>query len=159
MAYSILWDLQFLFRNLALIGALLLVLAESRQEGKSLFAGVPTLGDNKPKSYLQLTGRILLVFMFATLLRMEFSFMQVVVQCSEMNLFNFKSQCYKWYLDSPKRRRLRSYVARYCGLQDQVVCTDLGCVALILELLLELLVDHPRLQGDARLLEIRFLPG
>ena len=76
MAYSILWDLQFLFRNLALIGALLLVLAESRQEGKSLFAGVPTLGDNKPKSYLQLTGRILLVFMFATLLRMEFSFMQ-----------------------------------------------------------------------------------
>ena len=77
IAYSILWDLQFLFRNLALIGALLLVLAESRQEGKSLFAGVPTLGDNKPKSYLQLTGRILLVFMFATLLRMEFSFMQV----------------------------------------------------------------------------------
>nr|CAG4637247.1 EOG090X0AUC [Ceriodaphnia reticulata]SVE73117.1 EOG090X0AUC [Ceriodaphnia reticulata] len=78
VAYSILWDLQFLFRNLALIGALLLVLAESRQEGKSLFAGVPTLGDNKPKSYLQLTGRILLVFMFATLLRMEFSFMQIL---------------------------------------------------------------------------------
>jgi hypothetical protein len=43
-AYSILWDLQFLFRNLALIGALLLVLAESRVEGKSLFAGVPSLG-------------------------------------------------------------------------------------------------------------------
>jgi hypothetical protein len=39
-----LWDLQFLFRNLALIGALLLVLAESRVEGKSLFAGVPSLG-------------------------------------------------------------------------------------------------------------------
>jgi hypothetical protein len=29
---------------LALIGALLLVLAESRVEGKSLFAGVPSLG-------------------------------------------------------------------------------------------------------------------
>jgi hypothetical protein len=43
-AYSILWDFQFLFRNLALIGALLLVLAESRVEGKSLFAGVPSLG-------------------------------------------------------------------------------------------------------------------
>ena len=55
IAYSILWDLQFLFRNLALIGALLLVLAESRVEGKSLFAGVPSLGENKPKMYLQVT--------------------------------------------------------------------------------------------------------
>lgn len=35
-AYSILWDMQFLFRNLALIGALLLVLAESKAEGRSL---------------------------------------------------------------------------------------------------------------------------
>nr|CAG4645715.1 EOG090X0AUC [Lynceus sp. MCZ IZ 141354] len=78
IAYSILWDIQFLFRNLALIGALLLVLADSRVEGKSLFAGVPSLGDNKPKNYLQLTGRILLVFMFATLLRLEVSFMQIL---------------------------------------------------------------------------------
>merc|ERR1711942_308097 len=78
VAYSILWDLQFLFRNLALIGALLLVLAESRVEGKSLFAGVPSLGENKPKMYLQLAGRILLVFMFLTLLRFEMSAMQVI---------------------------------------------------------------------------------
>lgn len=78
LAYSILWDFQFLMRNLALIGALLLVLAESRVESKSLLAGVPSLGDNKPKTYLQLTGRVLLVFMFVTLLRMEISFMQIV---------------------------------------------------------------------------------
>ncbi|GLG99501.1 Surfeit locus protein 4-like protein [Gryllus bimaculatus] len=78
IAYSILWDLQFLFRNLALIGALLLVLAESRVEGRSLFAGVPSLGDNKPKNYLQLTGRILLAFMFVTLLRFEINFLQIV---------------------------------------------------------------------------------
>merc|ERR1711928_326021 len=77
VAYSILWDLQFLFRNLALIGALLLVLAESRVEGKSLFAGVPSLGENKPKMYLQLAGRVLLVFMFLTLLRFEMSAMQI----------------------------------------------------------------------------------
>ncbi|KAJ1520613.1 hypothetical protein ONE63_003722 [Megalurothrips usitatus] len=77
-AYSILWDLQFLFRNLALIGALLLVLAESRVESRSLFAGVPSLGDNKPKNYLQLTGRILIAFMFITLLRFEISFLQIV---------------------------------------------------------------------------------
>nr|CAH7751869.1 unnamed protein product [Callosobruchus chinensis] len=78
IAYGIIWDMQFLFRNLALIGALLLVLAESRGEAKSLFAGVPSLGDNKPKNYLQLTGRILLAFMFITLIRFEFSFLQIL---------------------------------------------------------------------------------
>ncbi|XP_022900013.1 surfeit locus protein 4 homolog [Onthophagus taurus] len=78
-AYSILWDLQFLFRNLALIGALLLVLAEGRGEAKSLFAGVPSLGDNKPKNYLQLTGRILIAFMFITLIRFEFTFLQILL--------------------------------------------------------------------------------
>lgn len=64
-------------RNLALIGALLLVLAESRVEGRSLFAGVPTLSDNKPKNVMQLAGRILLAFMFITLIRFELSFLQV----------------------------------------------------------------------------------
>jgi len=78
IAYSILWDMQFLFRNLALIGALLLVLAESKAETRSLFAGVPSLGENKPKEYLQLTGRILLVFMFVTLLRFDTSIMQII---------------------------------------------------------------------------------
>ncbi|KAL7303541.1 surfeit locus protein 4 homolog [Trichogramma pretiosum] len=78
VAYSILWDMQFLFRNLALIGALLLVLAESKAEGRSLFAGVPSLGENKPKNILQLTGRILLAFMFITLIRFEWSLFQVI---------------------------------------------------------------------------------
>ncbi|XP_017887248.1 surfeit locus protein 4 homolog isoform X1 [Ceratina calcarata] len=78
LAYNILWDVTFLFRNLALIGALLLVLAESRVEGRSLFAGVPSLGDNKPKNLLQLAGRILLAFMFTTLIRFEVSFLQIL---------------------------------------------------------------------------------
>merc|ERR1719450_1344034 len=60
IAYSILWDVQFLFRNFALCGALLLVLAESK-------------GENKSKSYLQLFGRILMVFMFITLLKFDLS--------------------------------------------------------------------------------------
>ena len=99
--------MQFLFRNLALVGALLLVLAESRSEGKSLFPGVPNLGENKPKiscilisnqffkiflkniylciksnlsfqEMMQLIGRILLVFMFVTLLRFDTSPMQIL---------------------------------------------------------------------------------
>lgn len=67
-----------MLRNLALIGALLLVLAESRNEARSLFAGVPSLGDNKPKSFMQLAGRILLAFMFITLIRFELSFLQII---------------------------------------------------------------------------------
>lgn len=67
-----------MLRNLALIGALLLVLAESRNEARSLFAGVPSMGDNKPKSFMQLAGRILLAFMFITLIRFELSFLQIV---------------------------------------------------------------------------------
>ena len=78
MAYSILWDLKFLMRNLALGGGVLLLLAESKAEGRSLFAGLPSLGENTPKMYMQLSGRILLVLMFLTLLRFEFSFLQLI---------------------------------------------------------------------------------
>merc|ERR1719348_2647142 len=78
IAYSILWDVQFLFRNFALCGALLLVIAESKVEDKSLFAGVPSLGENKTKSYLQLAGRVLMVFMFITVLKFELNSGQMV---------------------------------------------------------------------------------
>lgn len=61
-----------------MIGALLLVLAESRGEARSLFAGVPSMGENKPKNFMQLAGRVLLAFMFITLIRFELSFFQIV---------------------------------------------------------------------------------
>jgi uncharacterized membrane protein YphA (DoxX/SURF4 family) len=54
-----------------------LLLAESKAEGRSLFAGLPSLGENTQKTYMQLSGRILLVFMFFTLLRFEFSVLQM----------------------------------------------------------------------------------
>lgn len=60
-------------RNLALGGGLLLLLAESRSEGKSMFAGVPTVDDISPRQYMQLGGRLLLVLMFMTLLHFELS--------------------------------------------------------------------------------------
>jgi len=74
IAYQILWDVQFLMRNLALAGGLLLLLAESRAEqGKtSLMAGLPSVGDGKnAENWLQLTGRVLLVAMFVTLLHLS----------------------------------------------------------------------------------------
>jgi len=77
-AYSILWDINFLLRNMSLCGALLLLLADCKQESRSIFAGVPSLGESKPKSYMQLTGRILLVFMFATVLRLELNFFHLI---------------------------------------------------------------------------------
>lgn len=64
-------------RNLALGGGLLLLLAESRSEGKSMFAGVPTMGESSPKQYMQLGGRVLLVLMFMTLLHFDASFFSV----------------------------------------------------------------------------------
>ncbi|XP_076455079.1 surfeit locus protein 4-like [Babylonia areolata] len=79
VAYSILWDLKFLMRNLALSGGVLLLLAENKAEGKSLFAGLPSMGDNNPKQYMQLSGRILLVLMFLTLLRFEASVLQILL--------------------------------------------------------------------------------
>lgn len=78
-AYKILWDLRFLFRNLSLTGGLLLLLVENKPEAKSLFAGVPTLGDNKPKNYMQFAGRILLIVMFLTLIRADFSIMHIIL--------------------------------------------------------------------------------
>ena len=50
------------------IGELALLLAETISAKKSIYAGVPTMGeDPKEKQYLQLSGRILLVLMFMNL--------------------------------------------------------------------------------------------
>lgn len=81
------------------------MLAESKKETRSIFAGVPSLGENKPKTYLMLGGRILLVFMFLTLVRFEFSVMQVSPEInlelillfgSILSLINSNSSVVKW---------------------------------------------------------------
>ncbi|KAM4748215.1 surfeit locus protein 4-like [Rhinophrynus dorsalis] len=77
IVYNILWDMKFLMRNMALGGGLLLLLAESRSEGKSMFAGVPTVGDTSPRQYMQLGGRVLLILMFMTLIRFNTHYFNV----------------------------------------------------------------------------------
>uniref|UniRef100_A0A8C5DB85 Surfeit locus protein 4 n=1 Tax=Gouania willdenowi TaxID=441366 RepID=A0A8C5DB85_GOUWI len=57
---------------------LLLLLAESRSEGKSMFAGVPSMGESSPKQYMQLGGRVLLVLMFMTLLHFDSNFFSIL---------------------------------------------------------------------------------
>eukprot|EP00088_Acartia_fossae_P010136 TRINITY_DN14_c0_g1_i3.p1 TRINITY_DN14_c0_g1~~TRINITY_DN14_c0_g1_i3.p1 ORF type:complete len:278 (-),score=56.14 TRINITY_DN14_c0_g1_i3:223-1056(-) len=74
IAYRLIHYLPFLFRNLALMSGLFLILAESRTETKSLMAGLPRLEeDNKARNYLQLAGRAMLPFMFLTLIKLSLS--------------------------------------------------------------------------------------
>ncbi|XP_063687553.1 surfeit locus protein 4-like [Bolinopsis microptera] len=68
VGYGILFDVRFLLRNVALMGGLVLLLAEDMGEAKTMFAGVPTMGENKPQNYMQLAGRVLICLMFLTLL-------------------------------------------------------------------------------------------
>jgi uncharacterized membrane protein YphA (DoxX/SURF4 family) len=79
LAYQIIWDVKFLARNVAVGGGLLLLLAETMSDSRSLFAGVPQMSDdNKPKSYLQFGGRVLIILMLVSLLKLEMSFLRVV---------------------------------------------------------------------------------
>jgi len=87
IAYSILWDLKFLARSLSLVGAVLLILAENRKDSNKVFHQMPMMNDpNKStKSYMQLSGRILLVLMFLSLLRFSANWLEIlrnIIGCS-----------------------------------------------------------------------------
>lgn len=80
LAYNVLWSPNFFFRNLSLIGGLALLFTETFELGrKSLFAGVPKLDNERGAvNYIQLFGRITLVFMFLTIQRWELSFFYII---------------------------------------------------------------------------------
>jgi uncharacterized membrane protein YphA (DoxX/SURF4 family) len=81
VAYSVLWDVKFFMKNLAVVGGVVLLLAESQSsaDGRSLFAGLPSAGDRRnTQTYMQLGGRILLVAMFLTLLHLDFSLLPLI---------------------------------------------------------------------------------
>ncbi len=65
-------------RNLALTGGLVLLLAEASGEAKSMFAGLPSVGGNHRQSYMQLAGRLLVIFMFLTLFSFRASYLRMV---------------------------------------------------------------------------------
>jgi len=79
-------DFGFICRVLSVTGGLLLLLAEAMPKEKNLFAGLPIISENKRSAYIQLLGRVLLVFLFfsvlwgkMTLLRFSLSILGLLV--------------------------------------------------------------------------------
>lgn len=68
VGYGLIFDLNFFFRNLSVIGGLLMLLSDGLMKKKDLFAGLPQLSETDKTTYLQLAGRILLVALFFSLL-------------------------------------------------------------------------------------------
>ncbi|KAI0980864.1 hypothetical protein GJ496_005895 [Pomphorhynchus laevis] len=69
LAYNIFWDIRMALRILALVGGLLLLLVEETKASLSIYTGIPTSPKGEQSTNaLQLVGRILLIFMFASIL-------------------------------------------------------------------------------------------
>ena len=63
LGYGLIFDLNFFLRNLSVMGGLLMVLSDSWVR-KRVFAGLPQMDEKDRKMYVQLGGRILLIFLF-----------------------------------------------------------------------------------------------
>ncbi|KAK0545312.1 ER-derived vesicles protein erv29 [Tilletia horrida] len=62
--YGLIFDINFFLRNLSVIGGLLMVLSDSLAKKRNLFAGLPSISESDKRVYLQLAGRVLLIFLF-----------------------------------------------------------------------------------------------
>jgi len=63
LGYGLIFDLNFFLRNLSVMGGLLMVLSDSWVR-KRVFAGLPQMDEKDRKMYVQLGGRVLLIFLF-----------------------------------------------------------------------------------------------
>lgn len=64
LGYGLIFDLNFFLRNLSVMGGLLMVLGDSFVKKSRAFAGLPSIDEKDKKMYIQLSGRILLIFLF-----------------------------------------------------------------------------------------------
>jgi uncharacterized membrane protein YphA (DoxX/SURF4 family) len=80
LGYGLIFDLNFFLRNLSVMGGLLMVLSDSWVRKKFAPAGLPQLDEKDRKMYVQLAGRVLLIFLFiGFVFAGEWSFGRVLV--------------------------------------------------------------------------------
>ncbi|RMZ78758.1 hypothetical protein DV738_g3661, partial [Chaetothyriales sp. CBS 135597] len=80
IGYGLIFDLNFFLRNLSVMGGLLMVLGDSFVKKSRVFAGLPTIDEKDKKQYIQLGGRVLLIFLFiGFVFSGQWSFGRVVV--------------------------------------------------------------------------------
>jgi len=78
--YGLIFDINFFLRNLSVVGGLLMVFSDSMVTRKNSFAGLPTLSDDDRRKYFQLTGRVLLIFLFiGVILQGKWTLARVIV--------------------------------------------------------------------------------
>ncbi|KAJ1547518.1 hypothetical protein HK096_002566 [Nowakowskiella sp. JEL0078] len=83
IGYGLIFDTAFFFRNLSVVGGLLMLLADfyaSSKKKSNLFAGLPNLAETDKNEYIKLFARILLVALFMSfILQGEFTFTRLIV--------------------------------------------------------------------------------
>lgn len=70
VVYGLIFDPSFFFRNVSLIGGLLLAMADAFVRDKRALSlpGLPVIEDKDRSKYIQLAGRVLVVFLFVSYL-------------------------------------------------------------------------------------------
>jgi uncharacterized membrane protein YphA (DoxX/SURF4 family) len=82
LGYGLIFDLNFFLRNLSVVGGLLMVLSDSWVRQRFAPAGLPQLDEKDKKMYIQLAGRVLLIFLFlGFIFAGEWSIWRVIVSC------------------------------------------------------------------------------
>ncbi|CDH55919.1 surf4-domain-containing protein [Lichtheimia corymbifera JMRC:FSU:9682] len=80
LGYGLIFDLSFFLRNLSVIGGLVMVLSDALGKKKRMFAALPQLSESNRRTYLQLAGRILLIFLFiGSAFHGEWSLIRIIV--------------------------------------------------------------------------------
>ncbi|KAF9158155.1 hypothetical protein DFQ27_002433 [Actinomortierella ambigua] len=64
LGYGLIFDASFFLRSLSVVGGLLMIVSDSLQKRRQLFAGLPNVTESNKRTYFQLAGRVLLIFLF-----------------------------------------------------------------------------------------------